>query len=119
VHLIGIEVTQGIQDLANRVPLISGRRTFVRVYVQSDGPAVPGVTTTLTGVGTYGTIGGLVTVPLGSLAPVNAAGPRITVRPLPKRSVLDDSFLFDIDLDQRNGRRGLNDYRLARRRTLG
>jgi hypothetical protein len=91
LHVTGMEVTQAIQDLANSVPLVSGRRTFVRVYVQSDGPAVPGVTATLSGAGTIlapGAPGGAVTVPLGSLVPVNPYGPRITVRPLPKRSIL-------------------------------
>ena len=47
LRITGMEVTQGIQDLANSVLLVSGRRTFVRVYVKSDGPAVPGVTATL------------------------------------------------------------------------
>jgi YVTN family beta-propeller protein len=102
LRVTGMEVTQAIQDLANSVPLISGRRTFVRVYVRSDGPAVPGVTAALTGSGSYTTIGGEVTVPLGSLAPVNAVGPRITVSPSPKRSNLDDSFLFELPYNWTN-----------------
>ena len=96
IRITGIEVTQGIQDLANSVPLVSGRRTFVRVYVVSDGAAVPGVTASLSAAGSYRTIGGFVTVPLEPLVPVNVGGPRITVRPLPKRSNLNDSFLFDL-----------------------
>jgi len=32
-----IEVTQGIQDLGNSMPLVAGRRTYVRVYVRSEG----------------------------------------------------------------------------------
>jgi YVTN family beta-propeller protein len=96
LRVTGMEVTQGIQDLANSVPLVSGRRTFVRVYVQSDGPDVEGVTATLSGAGFFTTIGGDVTVPLGSLVPVNPNGPRITVRPDPKRSTSNDSFLFEL-----------------------
>jgi hypothetical protein len=32
-----IEVTQGLQDLRNRMPLVEGRRTYARVYVGSIG----------------------------------------------------------------------------------
>jgi hypothetical protein len=32
VHLIHLEVTQGIQDESQSVPLIQGRRTFIRAY---------------------------------------------------------------------------------------
>ena len=101
IRVTGIEVTQGIQDLANSVTLIQGRRTFVRVYVQSDGAAVEGVTATLTASayiacsalqcppGSQGTL-------LGPLIPSNEHGPRITVRSDPKRTNLDDSFVFEL-----------------------
>jgi YVTN family beta-propeller protein len=98
LRITGMEVTQGIQDTANSVPLVSGRRTFVRVYVQSDGPVVPGVTATLTGLGfvcanpTCGQVG----TQLGPLIPANTVGPRITVRADPKRINLNDSFLFEL-----------------------
>lgn len=97
MRVTGIEVTQGIQDLANSVPLVAGRRTFVRVYAQSVGAAVPGVTAILSGVGTFC---GPRTCQSGALrtplVPVNTVGTRITVRPNPKRSNLDDSFLFEL-----------------------
>jgi len=97
LRVTGMEVTQGIQDLAGSVLLISGRRTFVRVYVQSDGPVVPGVTARLNGAGNFSSGGSVVRgVPLGSLVPVNTVGPRITVRPNPQRSNLNDSFLFEL-----------------------
>lgn len=102
LRVTGMEVTQGIQDLANSVRLVSGRRTFVRVYVQSDGAAVPGVTATLSGAGAYGTIGGVVTVPLAAINPSNTVGPRITVSPNPKRSNLNDSFLFELPWEWTN-----------------
>ena len=44
MFITGMEVTQGIQNLSNGVPLIQNRRTFVRLYVKSAGASVPGVT---------------------------------------------------------------------------
>lgn len=35
LEVTAIEVTQGIQDLQNRMPLVEGRATWVRVYVRS------------------------------------------------------------------------------------
>lgn len=99
LQITGMEVTQGIQDLAGSVPLISGRRTFVRVYVKSTGAAVPGVTAALTGLGNIACTPGLcppVGTRLGPIIPVNTVGSRITVRANPKRSNLDDSFLFEL-----------------------
>jgi hypothetical protein len=37
-QVMGIEVTQAIQDLRNSVTLIANKRTFVRVYVRAEGP---------------------------------------------------------------------------------
>ncbi|MBW7886260.1 MAG: hypothetical protein H3C34_27265, partial [Caldilineaceae bacterium] len=82
----GMEVTQGIQNLANGVTLIKNRRTFVRVYVRSDGTAVPGVTAHLSSP----TMGGNV------LVPVNPVGTHITVRPNPNRNDINQSFLFEL-----------------------
>jgi YVTN family beta-propeller protein len=95
-HVTGIEVTQAIQDLANSVPLVIGRRTFARVYVETDGPDMAGITATLSAIGAYGTIGGPVSVPLGPIVPSNTGGPRITVKAEPKRSIINDSFIFDL-----------------------
>lgn len=36
LEITAVEVTQGIQDLQNRMPLIANRRTLVRVYVAAD-----------------------------------------------------------------------------------
>lgn len=105
VQITGVEVTQGIQDLANSVMLIGGRRTFVRVYVKSDGPKVPGVTAILSGVGNIFCNPGTCP-PSGSslvpLVPVNAVGTRITVGPSPKRYNVDDSFLFELPWEWTN-----------------
>jgi hypothetical protein len=100
-EITGTEITQGIQDTANNVPLIIGRRTFVRVYVRSLGAAIPGVTATLSATGqipcTPGTCPPLPTSAERTiLIPINSVGPRITVRPNPKRANLNDSFLFEL-----------------------
>ena len=36
IEVGAIEITQGVQDLKNRVPLVADRRTWVRVYPESD-----------------------------------------------------------------------------------
>ena len=85
------ELTQGIQSLDNDVFLVEGRRTFVRLYVQSDDPsqpAVPGVSAVLEGSRN--------SVPLGTLYPVNDIGTQITVIDDPDRSNLDHCFLFEL-----------------------
>jgi hypothetical protein len=44
LNITGIEVTQGIQDMDNSIPLIRGKSTFARVYVTSgDQREIPGV----------------------------------------------------------------------------
>jgi uncharacterized repeat protein (TIGR01451 family) len=45
-QIMGIEITQAIQDLNNSVPLIAGKRTLARVYVRTQGPTttIPNVT---------------------------------------------------------------------------
>lgn len=86
MSMTGMEITQGIQSLDNSVLLIKGRRTFVRVYVKSDGNAVSGVTAQL-----YAPSLGL-----GPLNPVNPKGTKITVRNFPNRSAIEESFLFEL-----------------------
>jgi YVTN family beta-propeller protein len=101
-QVTGIEVTQGIQDVANTVPLVLLKRAIARVYVQPDNPAaLPNVTARLSGLGAYETAGGTVTVPLGSLTPSNPGGPRITVPATPQRANLNDSFMFELPWEWR------------------
>src|SRR4030095_16678832 len=85
----GLEVTQGMQDTANDLRLMSDKRTIVRFYVRS-GKAedVYGVTASLPGSNDFGY--------LGQLQPVNAAGKLITVRQSPTRTNLDQSFQFEL-----------------------
>lgn len=96
VSITGIEVTQGIQDVANTVRLVRGRKTYARVYVRSNGPVVPNVTATLSGQAFGVSGGGTVTIPLAGIAPINAIGPRLAVGPSPSRFNLDNSFLFEL-----------------------
>ncbi|MCB0067452.1 MAG: hypothetical protein KDD77_09895, partial [Caldilineaceae bacterium] len=49
-RLDGMEVTQGIQNLANQAPLVAGKGTFVRAYAtQISGPSTPNVEVRLAG----------------------------------------------------------------------
>jgi hypothetical protein len=85
-----IEVTQAVQKADNSVPLIQNRRTFVRVFVRSEGVAVAGVTAALfvsaAGRGTE------------VLAPIGAGG-GITAYTSPNRNAIDQSFLFELPLE--------------------
>ena len=85
MFITGMEITQGIQNLSNGVPLIQNRRTFVRVYVKSAGASVPGVTAYLTN-----------NLNSGVLQPVNPVGTTITVRANPDRNDINQSFLFEL-----------------------
>jgi hypothetical protein len=43
LEVFAVEVTQGIQDLQNRMPLVEKRGTVIRVYVRTDGGDIQGV----------------------------------------------------------------------------
>src|SRR5207245_851614 len=85
----GLEITQGVQNPNNDVALIQDRRTFVRLFVKSDGAAVPGVTAALTRVDDQGAALD------EALDPVNPAGKLLTIQTNPNRDNLDHSFLFE------------------------
>jgi hypothetical protein len=87
VVIEGIELTQGVQTAGNKVPLIAGKRTFVRAYVRGtdDGlGALSGVTATATVDGVAGT---LYPIPNTSITASTSGSDR--------RS-LANSFLFEI-----------------------
>jgi hypothetical protein len=92
LEVIGLEVTQGIQDMNNSVPLIGGKRTVVRFHVRSQwaNPTSMPVTAYLQvwRQGTY----------MGALQPSNSGG-AITMRQNPDRGQLDDSFYFELPPD--------------------
>ncbi|HRW08008.1 MAG TPA: hypothetical protein P5121_23060, partial [Caldilineaceae bacterium] len=86
MRVTGMEITQGIQNLSNSVLLVKGRRTFVRVYVKSDGVSVANVGAQLVAT----------SLESGPLAPVNSVGTKITVRNSPNRNDIEQSFLFEL-----------------------
>jgi Viral BACON domain len=89
MRVTGLEITQGIQKPDNSVILIAGRRTFVRVFVKSDGAAVAGVPAVLQQLDSRNQV-------LDSLLPINSVGTSITVGAAPQRANLNDSFLFEL-----------------------
>lgn len=84
-----ILVTQGIQHLSNNVPLVENRRTFVRVFAQSNGPDAPGVSAFL-----YGSWNGVSQA--GPLVPVNPAGTKLTVRSAYLQEDINQAFMFEL-----------------------
>ena len=84
-----ILVTQGVQHLSNNVPLIENRRTFVRVFAQSNGLDATGVTAFL-----YGSWSGAGEA--GPLLPVNPAGTKLTVRNTSVQEDINQAFLFEL-----------------------
>jgi hypothetical protein len=86
IRITAIEVTQAIQDLNNSVELVAGKRTYVRVHASAP-TTVQSVHAALSGRR------GLIYLP--SLSSGNrSAG--ITLRPLPNRAQINDSFLFEL-----------------------
>lgn len=88
----GLEITQGIQKSNNSVPLIQGRRTFVRFFVHADGTSVPAVKAQLILL-----VNGAI---VGVLVPMNPnVGSKITVMPIPNKDDINQSFLFELPPD--------------------
>lgn len=88
-----IEVTQAVQDLNNSVPLVAGKRTFVRFHVRSfwgDTWGMAQLTVQYSG-------GTLV------LYPINTGWGFLSVKNAPQRSQANHSFLFELPLNITNG----------------
>ena len=99
IELFGLEVTQGIQDLKNSVPLIKDKPTFVRAHVRSTSENITGVTANLIGT----RIEGSTKKDLGTLTPDNN---EITVTNFPADGVrlnLDAGLYFRLPEDWLNG----------------
>ncbi len=92
--ITGLEVTQAIQNLANDVPLIEKKDTWVRVYVNSASFNIGGVDARL-----YGTRGGY-PLPGSPLVPQFAITARTDGG---NRGNLQDAFLFYLPAAWRNG----------------
>lgn len=91
----GLEVTQGIQNLAHDVTLIANKTTYVRFYVHSSFVDVAGVTAEL-----HGSRGG-VALPGSPLAPTR--GPITAQVSGGDRANLDDAFYFRLPNSWRSG----------------
>ena len=87
--LIGLEVTQGVQDLNNSVKLVEHKKTFVRAHVKN--PLVNNISASASLTAKDTATGNT----LGTISNSNAGG-QITVPHNPLRASLDDSFLFDV-----------------------
>jgi hypothetical protein len=99
LRIEGLEVTQAIQNDANVIPLVRGKRTVVRLFASSDGDSVPGVQARLYRVNGAGTI---VSPPL---LPINLerAALFLRVQSAPDRSNINDSFTFFLPPDWVSG----------------
>ncbi len=90
VRLTALEVTQGIQNLNNEMPLVSGRFTFVRAHVRSNtGNPVENFSARLfnpNATGVKEVVSGL-----GTIVPSH-----ITVKTNPSRAELSDSLFFEL-----------------------
>ncbi len=86
----GLEITQGIQNLASAAPLAAKKTTFVRAYAVSlEGPRSNGVRALL-----YGTRGGS-PLPGSPLSPTNGTRSLVTGGSY-DRAILNDGWLFAI-----------------------
>jgi hypothetical protein len=100
LEITGIEVTQGINDLAGSVRLVAGRRTFVRVHVRSTLTDVPGinhnVSGNLFGATEYCTQGqNCIDVIKGSIPNINQPA-LLQIPPNPNRGNIHHSLLFEL-----------------------
>ena len=83
-----LEVTQGIQDLGNTVPLVARKRTYVRAHVKSNGGTYPNVRAEFS----FGHSAG---PPTGRI-PADNPNSRITVKANPDRAQKGDSYYIEI-----------------------
>lgn len=82
-----MEITQSVQDLNNSLPLVAGKRTFVRLYVHSTTGTYP-TTATLKVEGFF----------TSTLLPIKPGGPLINVRPSYNRLLPSHAFLFELPM---------------------
>ena len=87
----GLQITQGVQRADGSVPLIAGKRTFVRLLVRSEGSSTSRVRARL-----YGEGGG---ISPRTLAPINSGEGGLTIGTAPDPLALQQSFLFELPDD--------------------
>lgn len=96
VELIGLEVTQAIQNWKNEVVLLEGKPTFVRAHVRSRSGMIEQMTAQLSARRD----GRVLSPP--ELLPANIGG-TITVLEKPDRAQINDSFYFQLPSDWSKG----------------
>lgn len=99
LELTALEVTQGMQNLLNEMPLVQDRPTFVRAHVRATEKftVVEKVKAKLTVKRPTGEI-------LGTLSPINNAAGAINISSEAQRENLNDSFLFQMNPEWLNGK---------------
>ena len=85
----GMEVTQAVQDLNNSVPLIAGKRTFVRLYARGTDKDYRTFAQLAINCDQFGRI----------LHPINNGNGYTVIKTSPDRLVLNDAFLFELPSD--------------------
>lgn len=88
-----IEVTQGLQDLENRMPLVARRGTVIRVYVRSNSGTIYGVRGMMQ-ITQNGKVVGVVHSHNQPIAAYESGGDRLE---------LDDTLNFYVPIDSREG----------------
>ena len=94
--LIGLEVTQGVQDLNNSVQLVEHKKTLVRAHVKKLSADPISASASLTAKDT-------VTGDILGTIPNSNLGGQIRILPGPLRAILNDSFLFEVPFAWRTG----------------
>jgi hypothetical protein len=94
-----MEVTQGIQTVLNTVPMVTGKPTAVRAYIQTDGPEVANVTAILHGTETLS--GDL--LPGSPLSPLDGFDCVTVDGNFPDRTQLSETVLFNLPDDWLTG----------------
>jgi hypothetical protein len=88
--LTDMEITQGLQNLANTIPLVRGKPIFVRVYGRTNGDAIKNVNAVL-----HGELSGS-GEDLGTLDPIPAAACQDLDGEIPDRTILSESWVFEL-----------------------
>ncbi len=91
LQLIGLEITQGVQDLNNSVNLVEHKKTVVRAHVKDFSTSGPSITSSATLTAKDVATGTI----LGTISDSNVGG-TIVVPRFPGRMSLDDSFFFEV-----------------------
>lgn len=98
LQVTGIEVSQGVQDMNNSMPLITKRRTIIRVYAKNNaGINVSGIRARIK---VYQMAGSQATL-IGTLNAKNH--PLTVIAGGGQRSRLNDSFWFELPMNWRTG----------------